>query len=145
MKADSNTVTGQCHCGRVRFEAELAGGLGSALRCNCSLCRMRGAVIVLAALDGFRITAGADNLAEYRFNTNAARHYFCDTCGIYTHHQRRFDPNQYAINAACLEGVSPFDFEEVPVVDGVNHPLDGDGILRTIGTLRFVPSDRQER
>lgn len=97
-------VSGQCHCGGVRFEAELVGGMDSALRCTCSLCRMRGAVVVLAALEQFSITAGADNLTEYRFNTNAARHFFCRTCGIYTHHQRRFDPNQYAINAACLDG-----------------------------------------
>ncbi len=144
MNADPNHVTGQCHCGSVRFEADLAGGLDSALRCTCSLCRMRGAVVVLASLDRFRIIAGEENLTEYRFNTRAARHYFCKTCGVYTHHQRRFDPNQYAINAACLDGISPFDFEEVRVIDGVNHPLDGDGVLRFAGTLRFVKSDKAD-
>ena len=130
-------VAGQCHCGAVKFEATLAGGLESALRCTCSMCRMRGAVVVLAQTDDFQIHEGADNLGEYRFNTGVARHYFCKTCGIYTHHQRRFDPNQFAINTACLDGVSPFDFAEVKVVDGVNHPLDNDGVLRTAGWLRY--------
>lgn len=31
------------------------------------------------------------------------------------------------MNVACIEGVSPFDFAEVNVMDGVNHPKDGGG------------------
>ncbi len=145
MGADAH-VTGQCHCGGVRFEARLKGGLDHAIRCTCSCCRMRGAVIVFAETSGLTILAGEGLLTGYQFNTHAARHYFCSRCGIYTHHQRRFDPSQYAINAACIDGVSPFDFASVPVVDGVNHPLDdaesgGTGDLRVIGTMRFLPSD----
>ena len=30
----------------------------------------------------------------------------------------------YGINIACVEGVKPFDIENVPVNDGENHPLD---------------------
>lgn len=132
-------VQGQCHCAAVKFEARIHDGLTSALRCTCSLCRMRGAVVVIAQREDIRITAGKTLLAEYRFNTGAARHFFCKICGIYTHHNRRFDPYQVAINVACIEGVSPFDFPEVPVIDGVNHPLDGDGILRQAGVLSYKP------
>ena len=106
-----------------------------------SFCRMRGAVMVFARLDDFRITAGEECLSTYDFNTHAAEHYFCSKCGIYTHHQRRLDPTQYAINVACLDGVSPYDFDEVPVLDGVNHPLDNDGTVRMAGTVRFIRSD----
>lgn len=141
MSIDAEHVCGQCHCGAVKFEATLAGGFASALRCTCSLCRMRGAVVLLASLGDFRIVEGDDNLAEYRFNTGAARHFFCRTCGIYTHHQRRFDPRQYALNVACISGLSPFDFKEVRVVDGVNHPHDSDGVLRTVGMLRYEACD----
>jgi hypothetical protein len=101
---------------------------------------MRGAVAVSADLDGLRIVAGEDRLGLYRFNTMAARHWFCSTCGIYTHHQRRSNPRQFGVNAACLEGVSPFDFAEVPVHDGVNHPADGGAGPRIAGTLRFIPA-----
>lgn len=103
---------------------------------------MRGAVVISAELGGLEITKGADLLTEYRFNTGTAKHFFCSVCGIYTHHQRRSNPNQYGINAACLEGVSPFDFSNLPVMDGVNHPSDdktGGGGL--IGRLLFVPID----
>lgn len=124
-----------CHCGAVRFRVRLAGGLDSARRCDCSLCRMRGAVAVSAGLGDIEILEGVEALTEYRFNTGAARHFFCSRCGIYTHHQRRSNPNQYGVNVACLEGVSPFDLAEVPVNDGRNHPSDGGGGV--IGVLKF--------
>ncbi len=52
-----------------------------------------------------------------------AKHYFCKTCGIYTHHQRRSNPKEFAFNIACLEGVNPFDFKDVPVGDGKSQSL----------------------
>ena len=101
---------------------------------------MRGAVAVSAEVGGIRLLRGADVLTSYRFNTGSAEHFFCSKCGIYTHHQRRSNQNQYGVNVACLDGVSPFDFSEVPVLDGVNHPNDTGGVARRIGTLRFIPS-----
>ena len=102
---------------------------------------MRGAIAVSAALDAIEFIAGEDNLSLYQFNTGTAKHYFCRTCGIYTHHQRRSNPNELGINVACLEGVSPFDFPEVPVTDGVNHPSDSGSGPRLAGILRFEPAD----
>jgi hypothetical protein len=139
LDKDATGFDGACHCGAVRFHVCLSEGLRSARRCTCSLCRMRGAVAVTARLGDLEILEGQEMLTLYQFNTGTAKHYFCSRCGIYTHHQRRSDPSQYGINAACLEGVSPFDFDEVPVTDGVNHPSDGngqngDGI---VGVLRF--------
>lgn len=131
---------GRCHCGAVRFAVRLSDGFNTIRRCTCSYCRMRGAVAVSAELGGLRIMEGADVLTSYRFNTGAAQHFFCSRCGIYTHHQRRSDPGQYGVNVACLDGVSPFDFAEVPVMDGVTHPGDAGGVARRAGTLRFVPA-----
>ena len=139
--SDAYTISGQCHCGSVQFRASLVDGLNTARRCTCSYCRMRGAVVVSVALDGIEITRGINVLTEYRFNTATAKHYFCSVCGIYTHHQRRSNANQFGVNAACLQSVSPFDFERLPVVDGVNHPSDtktGGGI---IGHLLFIAQD----
>ncbi len=141
MPGDTNIRAGQCHCAAVRFEATLSDGLKSIRRCNCSYCRMRGAVVVMAETAGIRFLRGEDALTSYRFHTGSAQHFFCSRCGIYTHHQRRSDPNQYGVNVACLDGVSPFDFAEVPVMDGINHPNDTGGPARRAGTLRFVPAD----
>ena len=131
------TLAGSCHCGAVQFSVTLPQGLSSARRCTCSICRMRGAVAVTGSPAGFELTQGADMLATYRFNTEVAEHHFCSVCGIYTHHRRRSNPNELGINAACLHGVSPFDFERVVVNDGERHPSDHGGQSRVAGVLRF--------
>ena len=134
---------GACHCGTVRFEVRLSDGLRSARRCDCSFCRMRGAVAVSADLADFQVVEGADALRLYQFNTGAAEHYFCSTCGIYTHHRRRSNPNEYGVNAACLDGVSPFDFAEILVTDGIRHPSDGTDGGGVVGVLRYDPADQK--
>ncbi|MDB5440695.1 MAG: Centromere protein [Caulobacteraceae bacterium] len=133
----SLTMNGACHCGAVKFRVVLTDGLEKPRRCTCSICRMRGAVAVTAQVGGLEIIEGKDALTVYRFNTGVAQHYFCGRCGIYTHHQRRSNPNELGVNVACLEGVSPFDFPEVQVNDGVLHPRDGEGGGRPVGILRF--------
>ena len=79
---DESFREGGCHCGSVRFRVKLSDGLSTARRCDCSFCRMRGAVAVTAPLDGLEVVKGADKLTLYRFNTGAAKHYFCSVCGI---------------------------------------------------------------
>jgi hypothetical protein len=125
-----------CHCGAVRFTVRLQGPLRGA-RCDCSICSMKGAVMVGVPLDALEFVEGREHLTCYQFNTGVARHWFCSRCGIHCFHQRRSDPTQYGVNAACLEGVSPYyDFPEVPVSDGVHHMKDT-GRARRAGTLRF--------
>ena len=139
--SDPISLNGSCHCGAVTFTARLPQGLGSARRCTCSICRMRGAVAVTGSFDGFSIAQGEDKLGTYRFNTKTAEHHFCTVCGIYTHHKRRSNPNEFGVNVACLEGVSPFDFKEVIVFDGDRHPADNpDHKTYVAGVLRFEPA-----
>lgn len=137
--SDARLWAGACHCGAVRFAVKLVDGLNSPRRCNCSLCRMRGAVVVSAKLPDFQIVDGEKHLALYQFNTMQAKHYFCSRCGIYTHHQRRSNPNEISVNVACLEGVSPFDFANVAVYDGVTHHNDRPGgpAYRVAGQLIY--------
>lgn len=120
----SDWLKATCHCGAVELKVKLTDGFNTIRRCDCSYCRRRQAAPVSAALDDVMVVKGADNLTLYQFGTNTAKHYFCKTCGIYTHHQRRSDPTQYGVNAANIEGVNPRDFEPIPWTDGVNHPSD---------------------
>ncbi|MCS2172849.1 GFA family protein [Scandinavium sp. TWS1a] len=136
----SEKLNAQCHCGAVIFTVDLLDGFNTIRRCNCSFCRMRGAVVVSAPLSGIQVTEGKDKLTEYRFNTGTAVHYFCAVCGIYTFHQRRSDPQQYGVNVACIEGVSPFDFTDVTVSNGIHHPSDGGGGVA--GILTFTPTSK---
>ena len=71
-----------------------------------------------------KIIKGEDKLTLYQYHTNTAKHYFCSICGIFTHTRPRINPKLYMINIACIEGVNPFEYENVSVNDGNNHPLD---------------------
>ncbi|KVX02661.1 GFA family protein [Shewanella frigidimarina] len=115
-----------CHCGAVELELTLPNGIENPRRCDCSICRRKGAIVGSVKLDGIRVVKGQDVLTLYQFNTNTAKHYFCSHCGIYTHHQRRSNPTEYGFNIACLVGVNPFDLSDVQTSDGVNHPSDRD-------------------
>lgn len=113
-----------CHCGAVVLELSLPNGIENPRRCDCSICRRKGAMVGSVPLAGIKILKGEDALKLYEFNTKTAKHYFCSICGIYTHHQRRSNPHEYGYNIGCLEGVNPFELENVLTNDGVNHPAD---------------------
>ena len=113
-----------CHCGAVELRVTLSDGLNTARRCDCSFCRRRGAPAVSAPLDGLEVVRGAEKLTLYQFGTMTAQHHFCSVCGIYTHHQRRSNPNEYGVNMGAIEGVNPAEHEPIRWDDGVNHPSD---------------------
>jgi len=113
-----------CHCGSVELELSLPNGIENPRRCDCSICRRKGAIVGSVSLDGIRIVKGNEFLKLYQFNTGTVKHYFCSNCGIYTYHQRRSNPNEYGFNIGCLDGVNPFDLGDVVTNDGVNHPAD---------------------
>lgn len=108
---------GQCHCGKVKFEVDT--DLDRVVRCNCSLCRRRSALMTYAHENDLRIIDGEDALGLYQFHTMQAKHYFCRTCGIYPFHRTRRFPDKYGVNIGCLEGVDPYNFEP-ELIDGVS-------------------------
>ncbi|WP_416311484.1 GFA family protein [Pseudomonas sp. W03] len=107
--------TGTCHCGAVAFAFEAE--LDELVRCDCSLCAKRNALMATVPKGQFRITRGEQALCLYRWNSGVAMHYFCGTCGVYVYHQRRSNPGLLSVNACCIDG---FDPESLPVrrVDG---------------------------
>ena len=115
------TYRGSCHCGAIRFEIDTE--LMQATRCNCSLCSKKNALMHRVPPERFRLLAGEDNLALYQWNTGAAKHYFCKTCGIYPFHMPRAAPDQYTVNVACLDGVDPSTLK-VNVFDGKAFSLE---------------------
>ncbi len=140
MVDQAQKLNGSCHCGAVTFTVKLVDGMNTARRCTCSMCLRRGVIPVSAKLDELEILTGSESLTSYQFGTKTAKHYFCRQCGIYTHHQRRSNPQQYGINPACLEGFDLFSLQEVPILDGTQHPKDNaDGQIKWIGNLKHVP------
>ena len=113
----------QCHCGQVEAEINIDKIL-KILRCNCSICKRKGAIMSMVKNEDFKIIKGADKLKLYKFHTNVAKHYFCSHCGIYTHHNPRSNPAMTGFNIGCVNDLDDLNFEDVPVNDGKNHPLD---------------------
>ena len=113
-----------CHCGGVEIEVSVPDQFKKLMRCNCSLCKRKGAIMTPVVHDDLKVIKGQDLIKLYQYHTKVAEHYFCSNCGIYTHHKMRSNPNMYGINVACLEGVKPFELENVTLNDGINHPLD---------------------
>jgi hypothetical protein len=93
---------GGCHCGGVRFEVCLPAEV-EAQTCNCSMCAKSGFVHVIVPESRFRLTKGAERLAEYTFNTRTARHLFCAECGIKSFYRPRSNPDGWSVNARCLD------------------------------------------
>ena len=121
------TFHGSCHCGAVRFAADIDLARGT-LRCNCSFCaRLRwwAAIVTPAA---FRLLTGADALGDYQFHTRREHHFFCRHCGVHpfgTGTSPRWGAF-YAVNVACLADAAPEDLAAAPItwIDGKNDNWD---------------------
>ena len=67
--------------------------------------------MIMVPKNDFNLIKGEEDLSLYKFNLNLAEHFFCKHCGIYTHHNRRTDPNGMGINLGCLDDIDPLDYE----------------------------------
>jgi hypothetical protein len=100
-----HSYNGSCHCGAVTFRIET--DFAELTTCDCSICRRKNALMVKVHETRFELLSGAEALAEYRFHTHTARHFFCKTCGIYPFHRKRVTPDHLGVNVFCLEGFDP--------------------------------------
>lgn len=99
------TMSGGCHCGRVRFR--VTADLSQVIECNCSICSKKGFLHLIVPPERFTLLSGEEVLTTYRFNTGVARHTFCSICGIHPFYVPRSDPDKIDVNARCLDGVDP--------------------------------------
>ena len=121
------TFHGSCHCGEVRFEADIDLALGT-LRCNCSICIKARYWPALVAPAAFRLLAGEGVLARYQFGAKRDEHFFCRHCGVRsfgTGNSPRRGPF-YSVNLTCLDDISDAELAAAPVtyVDGRNDNWD---------------------
>ncbi len=114
----------KCHCGAVEAEINIDKNINKVMKCNCSLCKRKGALMSMVKNDDFIVIKGLEKLKCYQFHTNVAKHYFCSICGIYTHHNPRSNPSMTGFNLGCLDDINTFNIKEISIIDGYNHPLD---------------------
>jgi hypothetical protein len=117
------TYQGSCHCGAVRFEADIDLSEGT-LRCNCSICTKSRFWPAIVKPESFRLLTGGAELTKYLFNKKIDQHLFCKHCGM-----RPFvignSPRWgdfYAVNVACLDDMPVDELVSAPIayLDGRN-------------------------
>src|SRR5262250_1658756 len=101
----AKTYQGGCHCGRVRFR--ITADLDAVTICNCSICTKKGILHLIVSRENFELLKGKDDLTTYTFNTGVAKHTFCRHCGIHPFYHPRSDPENYSVNARCLDNYDP--------------------------------------
>ena len=114
----------KCHCGSFEAEINISVDQIKVLKCNCSICKRKGAVMSMVKNEDFKIIKGESKLKLYQFHTKVAKHYFCSICGIYTHHNPRSNPSMTGFNLGCIDEINTFDLKNIAINDGQNHPLD---------------------
>lgn len=99
------SVTGGCHCGAVRFEAEV--DTSSGIECDCSYCSKASPLLAFTSAEQFRQTAGESNLTDYRFNKKVIAHLFCKDCGVSAFGRGKAPDGteMAAINLRCVDGI----------------------------------------
>lgn len=114
-----STYKGSCHCGAISFSFEHEK-IESGLRCNCSMCRRKGAVMsdFTLAPEKIDIQVKNDALGLYQFDTEIAKHFFCKTCGIYPFHETMRKPGHYRVNLGCIDTIDTNDLKNIDMFDG---------------------------
>jgi hypothetical protein len=115
------TVEGGCHCGLVRFEADLPDGPVTVRHCNCSICAMTGYQHVVVPAANFRLVEGRRDTTSYRFASGTAQHIFCTQCGIKSFFRPRGQPDAYSLDLRCLDEGHALETVSV-AFDGRNNP-----------------------
>lgn len=121
------TYHGSCHCGAVRYEADIDFSRGT-LKCNCTICTKMRFWAVQVEPRAFRLLAGEEALGEYRFGARRDGHRFCRQCGINvcsTGESPRSGPF-VAVTVASLDDASVDELMSGPVryIDGRNDAWD---------------------
>jgi len=107
------TYHGSCHCGAVRFEAEIDLAQPT-YRCNCSVCSRNRFWAAVVTPGAFRLLEGKSAVQQYLFNSMRNEHYFCRTCGVRAYGLGN-QGEMVGVNIGCLEDATPEELAAAPI------------------------------
>ena len=127
------THTGSCHCGAVRFEADIDITQGT-IKCNCSSCTKARSWLAMVPGSRFRLTAGGDSQGTYQWTPPGKpgptiEFHFCKRCGIRTPGRGDMEAmggTFYAVQVPLLNDLDPEELAAAPIhyVDGLHDRFD---------------------
>jgi hypothetical protein len=119
MSEDRGTSTqrynGGCHCGAVRFQADLDLSK-PATRCNCSICTKIAQTGVLVKPAAFQLLAGEDHLGDYVWGAKIGTRRFCKHCGVHCYgqgHLKEIGGDYVSVNLNTLDTLDVSELEVV--------------------------------
>ncbi|MGH8505119.1 MAG: GFA family protein [Stenotrophobium sp.] len=124
------TYTCSCHCGAVRYDAEIDLAQGT-IKCNCSICTKARAWLVFTSGQNVRLAPGAEAATtEYQWTPPGKPHpfihyHFCKTCGVRVFGRAdhpKFGGLFYAVPVNVIDGLDADELAATPInyVDGRN-------------------------
>ncbi len=112
------TYHGSCHCGAVRFEADIDLAQGTN-KCNCS--HLHQDAQLERHHQARRVSPDRRakmRVSDYRFGSKQGAHLFCKTCGVRTFergHVKEIGGDYVSIKVASLDDVDLSELIEAPV------------------------------
>jgi hypothetical protein len=135
------THRGSCHCGAVRFQAELDLSKGGS-RCNCSICTKIASTGGIIAPAAFTLLEGEDQLGVYVWGSQTSKRFFCRSCGVHVFGRGHLDVlggDFVSVNFNCLDDV---DVATLPLIHWDGRHNNWQAGPRPTPWPRFSAEDR---